>query len=258
MYYYSSATGQTYSAYQMQALFGIDVETTDISILNQEGFYPVQETSPDFDVLLYNPTYTWSIVSILPSGQGAERVWVANPKPLPEAKANAIAEEKSRADAETSTILGANNVSAEVMTSVAGQLLIDRPASLQTVLAEMQVVSDNLGANITAINAAATVDDINNIVNPPTGVIHIGRTGTDFDPSYYLSFNSVSLTEADTELYIPGTSTVVVYGFYVPGEFDTPPGAFNVGDYLIQIREVATSRVISEFECPEGYEDIAF
>ena len=97
---------------------------------------------------------------------------------------------------------------------------------------------------------------------PPPGangtIRRIGRTGQDLDSSYYVSFSSTSLTEADTELYIPGTSTVVTYGAYVPGEFDTPPGAFALGDYVIQIREVATSSIIAEFECPSGYEDISF
>ena len=153
---------------------------------------------------------------------------------------------------------GAGVREAETLAAAGAALEVDRPATYQTVIAEQQVVTDNLAVQVEAIAAATTVDEINNIVNPPTGVIHIGRTGQDLDSSYYVSFSSTSLTEADTELYIPGTSTVVTYGAYVPGEFDTPPGAFALGDYVIQIREVATSSIIAEFECPSGYEDISF
>jgi len=48
-YYYSSATGQTYSASQMLSMFGYDVNVVDVTILNLNGFYPVIDTVPDFD-----------------------------------------------------------------------------------------------------------------------------------------------------------------------------------------------------------------
>jgi hypothetical protein len=78
--------------------------------------------------------------------------------------------------------------------------------------------------------------------------------------SYYTSFNSVSMTEAETELYIPGTATTIAYGSGGAGKFDSFGNCFNPGDYLMQIREAATSMVIAEFECPlaPAGEDVAF
>jgi hypothetical protein len=58
------------------------------------------------------------------------------------------------------------------------------------------------------------------------------------------------MTEAETELYIPGTSTTLSYGQFVPGQFDSPGNCFNLGDYTVQIRQAATGFVLAEFECP--------
>jgi hypothetical protein len=136
---------------------------------------------------------------------------------------------------------------------VASQALVDRPASLQVVLDETVVLTDALGVTLDAIAAATTVDEINNIVNPPTGILFTGRGAglgpLDLNVSYYTLFNSVSLTESETELYVPGTATVIPYGSY-PGGFDSLGNCFTLGNYLLQIRETATGSVIAEFECP--------
>ena len=264
-YYYSTATLTTYSAYQMQGLFGIDTTTTDISILNLNGFYPVQPASPNFDLKLYNTTSVWNLVPIT-GGEGAILVWTPVAKPLPEAKENGSVEVKQRADGTVSEILTVNYVTGEVIASVASQDLIDRPPTLQVVLDETVVVTDNLGAQLDAIDAAATVDEINNIVNPPTGIINIGRGQfggpLDLNASNYVSFNSVSMTEADTELYAPATATTVPYQGFPPDDFNSSGAIFATGDYLIQIRETATGSVIAEFEVPLSLdgsnEDIAF
>jgi hypothetical protein len=262
-YYYSSATGQTYSAYQMQALFGINVETTDISILNLNRFYPVQPSEPDFDLKLYNTSSVWDIVPISPSGEGAQLVFTAVPKPLPEAKANGSAEAKNAANAQIDNLCATCGFSNEILTAVASQDALSRPARYQEELDEMTAISDQLDANLTAIDAATSVDEINNIVNKPTGILFTGRGSglgpEDLNASYYTAFNSVSMTEAETELYVPGTATVIPYDSY-PGGFDSMGNCFNPGDYLIQIRETATSMVIAEFECPlnPAGEDVAF
>lgn len=261
-YYYSTATLQTYSSDQMQSLFGINTETTALSILNLNGFYPVQESSPNFDLKLYNTTSVWNLVPIT-GGQGAELAWTAVPKPLPEAKANGSVEVKEQANIILSQILIVNHVTGEVIASVASQDLIDRPALLQVVLDETVVVTNNLGAQLDAIAAATTVDEINNIANPPTGTLFTGRGAggatLDLNVSYYSLFNSVSLTESETELWVPGTLTLIPYGSY-PGGFDSFGDCFTLGNYLVQIRETATGSVIAEFECPlaPANENISF
>jgi hypothetical protein len=263
-YFYSSVTGKTYSSDQMLSLFGINVETTDISILNSNGFYPVQPSTPNFDLKLYNASSTWVIVPITPSGEGAQLDFTPVAKPLPEAKENASVELKQRGDEATAQILTVNYLTSDVMSAVASQDAVDRPAPLQDVLTEMVAVTDALGADLIAVDAATTVDEINDVVNPPTGIIFTGRGGglgpEDLNVSYYTEFNSVSMLESDTELYVPGTATVIPYGVPVPGKFDSLGNCFSPGDYILQIRQASTSRVIAEFEVPlnPAGEDVAF
>jgi len=264
-YFYSTATLQTYSTSQMQQLFGINTEITTVQILNLTGFYPVQESAPDFDLKLYNATSVWNLVPIT-GGQGAELSWTAVPKPLPEAKANGGFEVKKQADGVISDILSVNYVTGEIIASVASQDLINRPASLQVVLDETVVLTNALGVTLDAIDSATTVDEINNIVNPPTGTINIGRGQfggpLDLNASNYVTFNSVSMTEAETELYAPATSSVVPYQGFPPDDFNSGGPIFTTGNYLIQIRETATSMVIAEFEVPLSLdgtnEDVVF
>ena len=247
----------------MQALFGINVETTSVSILNYRKFYPVQDSSPNFDTKLYNPTFVWTLVPIT-GGEGAERTYTANAKPLPEAKTNASIELKQRADEETAQIVTLSYLSNEVLTSVASQDPASRSPFLQSTLDEMDVVSVALGDNLAAVDAATTVDEINDIVNPPSGILFTGRGGglgpEDLNVSYYTEWNSISLPESDTELYVPGTATVIPYGSGGAGKFDSIGNCFNPGDYLIQIRNATTSVVIAEFEVPlnPAGEDVAF
>jgi len=260
-YYYSIATEQIYSNFQMQALFGINVTTVDITILNQDGFYPVVFSNPNFDTALYSPTVSYTIV-----GTEAIQTWTPTPLPLPTAKDNASAEAKNTSNTQAADLITASGVNVDIWTGAASQLAVDRPPLYTTLLDEMTVIGDSLAATLDAIDAATTVDEINNIINPPTGILSTGRGGDgdgplDLNNSFYTEFNSVSLTEAETELYVPGTSTVITYGAVVPNGFTSNGNCFTTGDYRVQIREVATGMVISEFVCPlavEHNEDVPF
>ena len=256
--FYSSATLQTYTADQLLALFGINIQTVSIAVLNYQSFYPVVETPIEADTGLYIATPNYTI-----DGEIADQTWTYTPRPLPTAQNYATAEVKATANQEISDIVAISGYSAETLSAAGAALEVDRPATYQTVIAEQQVVSDNLAVQVGAIAAATTVDEINNIVNPPTGILSTGRGSAgplDLNVSEYTEFNSTTLTEAETELYIPGTSTVINYGEFVPNKFDSAGDCFLLGNYLVQIREVATSQVIAEFECPlnAGNVDVPF
>lgn len=263
-YYYTPTTGRTYSAAQLQALFGIDVAKSSIASINRRGFYPVEPSAPDFDTLLYNSSVTWSLVAIT-GGQGAVRVYSPVAKPLPEAITNGSTELKQAANGELDQLLCDCGINNDVVTAVASQDLISRPARFQAVLDDMTAITDNLNTNLTAVESATTVDEINDIVNPPTGVLFTGRGSglgpEDLNVSYYTSYNSVSLPESDTELYVPSTATTIAYGSGGPNAFDSAGNCFNVGGpYVIQIRNSKTGFVIAEFEVPLNPtgEDVAF
>jgi len=259
--FYSNATLQVYTADQLLALFGINIQTVSIQVLNYQSFYPVVETPITADTGLYIATPTYTV-----NGDIADQTWTYTARPLPTAQNYATAEVKATANQQISDIVAISGYSAETLAAAGAALEVDRPATYQTVIAAEQVVTDQLALDVAAIAAATTVDEINNIVNPPTGILSTGRGGDgdgplDLNNSFYTEFNSTSLTEADTELYVPGTSTVITYGAVVPNGFTSNGDCFVLGDYRVQIREVATGMVISEFVCPlavEHNEDVAF
>ena len=256
--FYQPLSGLTYTEEDLESRTGFSPDD-DPGFIAANGIYTITPSPDPYDPLLYASTPAYTIV-----GNSAEQSWVASPLPLDTAKENGSNEVKASASGSTAEILVQNNVDASVMTAVAGQLQVDRPVPLQAILAELQTVTDNLGSQLAAIGAATTVDEINNIVNKPTGIINIGRGGQPegalmLNASYYVSFTSSSLTEADTELYVPYSSTVISYGS-TPGGFASTGNVFDFGDYRTQIRIVATSEIIAEFDCPDApsNEDVPF
>jgi len=243
--FYNINNGQVYNSTELLGLFGIDIATISIEVLNFQGFYPVVETPITADTVLYGATASYTVV-----GQLADQSWTYFPLPLPTAKANGTAQVQAAAAQEVSDIILLSGYSAEVLSAAGAELEGARPATYQTVIAEQQVVTDNLAVQVADIAAATTVDEINNIVNPPYGEISTSRTGNDFNDSYYITFYSTSLIKDDTELFMPATSTVIPY--ILPTQFNGFSEAFGGGNYTVQIRESATGLVLAEFICPEG------
>lgn len=86
----------------------------------------------------------------------------------------------------------------------------------------------------------------------PSGVLNTGRSGAspqDLAPSYFPSLSNLpaGVTEAQLELYIPGTDTVIPYNdkLPLPFRFDSSGDCFNPGDYRTVIRIAATSEVLA-------------
>lgn len=255
--FYCPAIGAAFTSDQMLSLFGIDTATIDITVLNTRGFYPVNETPITADTGLYTAAPSYTVV-----GQYADQTWTYTARPLDDAKVYATSELKATSKQEVENINAEYGLNAFSFAGIASQSVT--PTRYQAVLDSVTTITDSLDSNLTAVEAATTVDEINNVVNKPTGLLFTGRGAgigpEDLNVSYYNAFNSVSMTEAETELYIPGTATTIAYGSGGPGQFDSFGNCFNPGDYLMQIRETATSMVIAEFECPlnPAGEDVAF
>ena len=239
---------------------GIDPNTATPAELAADGFYCyVATTPPTFDSKLYSLDSTWVI-----TGTDASQDYTVVDLPLAEAKTNCVSYEQGLATTETAAIAAASGYTGDVLTATAALPEVSRPTEIQDVFDAQSAVVTELMTTITAINACTTTDELNNIVNPPTGVLFTGRGGgigpQDLNVSYYTEFNSTSMTEAETELYVPGTDTVIAYGSGGPNQFDSMGDCFVLGNYLLQIREVATGMVIAEFECPlaPAGEDVAF
>jgi hypothetical protein len=116
----------------------------------------------------------------------------------------------------------------------------------------MGAVSDNLDASLTAIDAATTVDEIDSIIQQPSGTLVTGRGGAgpdDLHPSYFTVLTNLppGIGEPELEIYIPGTDTVIPYdaGLPEPYKFDSAGNCYNTGDYRTTIRIAATGQVLS-------------
>ena len=250
-YYYFPTTQTTYSAYQVANLFGINPATASIESLNVRGFYPVLPSSPDFDTQLYNPTSTWDIVPIT-GGEGAERTYTAVPKPLPEAKVNGSNEAKTQANTDIDTLCATCGFSNEILTAAASQDPMDRPLRFQEELDEMTAISNQLDADLTAIDNATSVDEIDSILKGPSGIMVTGRGGAgplDMQPSYFTDLLNLppGVGEPQLEIYIPGTDTVIPYdaGLPAPYKFDSAGNCYTGTDYRTVIRVAATGQVLS-------------
>jgi hypothetical protein len=99
-------------------------------------------------------------------------------------------------------------------------------------------------------------------INPapePSGVLNAGRSGAgpqDLAPSYFPSLSNMpaGVTEADLELYIPGTNTVIPYNNSLPApfKFDSMGNCYNPGDYRTVIRVAETGAVLATVTPVEG------
>lgn len=200
----------------------------------------------DFDAGAVNFPYNFTLVDNQPLPNGAAF-------DLPGAKEQASILTKANSSSLQQTAL--NGFAPEALAAQATLPEIDRLPEIQVVLDAVNVLAVDLSGNLAAIAAATDINEVNNVVNPPTGTLEISRTGVTLNESVYLSFNSTSLTEADTELYIPGSTTTIAY---VGGAFPQTPAAFSPGDFLIQIRVSSSGQVLKEFECPDTSTEIAF
>jgi len=128
---------------------------------------------------------------------------------------------------------------------------------------------DYSGTYICTVSASNPVNQTGEVVNfftltvtpapNPSGVINTGRSGAsvnDLAPSYFPTLNNLpaGATEADLELYVPGTDTVISYNPELPEpfKFDSLGNCFNTGDYRLVIRVAATSQVLATVYPPAG------
>ena len=244
-YFYLPASGQVLGANVLYANTGF-YPTESTSALSANGIYLIVPSDPTADPGLYTSTHIYTV-----NGQVADETWLATPLPLPTAKANGTEEVQTTANTEVANIVTASGYSAEVLSAAGAMLEIDRPAVYQTVIAEQQVVTDNLAVQVEAIAAATSVDQIDSIIQQPSGIFVSGRGGDgplDMNPSYFSALNNLppGIGEAQLEIYIPGTDTVIPYdaGLPSPYFFDSAGNCYTGTDYRTTFRVAATGQVL--------------
>lgn len=253
--FYILASGQVFLAPELQQNTGFSPDT-DPGVLAANGIYTVIQTPCPFDLGLYIPTATYTVV-----GNYAEQGWVATPYPLPVAKDSGAYEAKTAANAAVDTAVCDCGFSVDLLTGVASQDPLDRAARYQEELDAIAAVATQLDGDLTAIDSATSVDEINAIVHKPYGVLNTGRGGPgqagplDLNLSYFAEINDLpGFTQADLELYVPGTDTTISYTDSLPEpfHFDSAGNCFNTNDWRLVIRYAGGGAVISTITVPQG------
>jgi hypothetical protein len=174
---------------------------------------------------------------------------------LAPAKVQAVGIVKSQAATEEATATA--GYSANQLASQSSLDAIDRIANIQAVLDVVNDLAVTLDANITAIETATNIETVYNTVQQPSGVISTGRGGglgpNDLNLSYFVSLTDMpGYTQADLELYVPGTDTVIPYDAALPDPytFDSAGDCFNTNDYRLVIRYAGGGAVLSTITVP--------
>ena len=187
-FYYSKPEGRLLHPVEVQRKTGIPINTDPldevplrydpteyIQALNDASIYPLTETADHHDPALYTTTFTY-VVSNYPTGAEivtgylglpgdyATQFYTATAISLADAKVAAISILKDRAKANAET--ASNGFPAIVLAASASKAASSRDATVQSALDAVNAVLTQLITDITAVNAATTVADIDTLINP--------------------------------------------------------------------------------------------
>lgn len=178
--------------------------------------------------------------------------------------ASSIVKEQHRATEQAVTA----NYSDTAIASQSGLPEGERIPEIQAVISEVNFLAYQLSDNLAKIDAANDVETVYNIVQQPSGVINTGRGGSgqagplDLNLSYFPTLNDLpGYTQADLELYIPGTQTVISYDPELPAPytFDSAGNCFAQNDYRLVIRYAGGGAVLRTITVEEGNnQDVAW
>lgn len=241
-YYYQPAD-LALDAAQIERRLGIDPTTYGSAGLTALGIYPVVKTDNPYNTALYTTTLSYTI-----NGSNADETWTPTAKTLADVQAPASVQRGQTTAGRIECLRTEAGFGARIFIAVSGLTNVNRPEPFQTWMIRQQSTITDLGADLTAIAAAADVDAVNDIVSAAWGAIDTG-----YDPASPLDllasdfttdkFYSKNYAMSDLELYFPQTTTTVAYS----GGFAATVGAFTANDHTAQLRVTATGVVIDEF-----------
>lgn len=244
-YYYQPAD-LTLSGSEVQQRVGINPDTYGAEGLLTLGIYPVSATVQPYNMDLYTVVKGYNLV-----GGDAIETWTPTAKTLSDVQPLAIRQRGQTTAGRIQNLREESGFDGRVFIAVAALTNANRPAPFQDWMLRQQSTITELGTDITAINGAADVDAVNDVVSAAWGSIDIG-----YDPASPLDllasdfttdkFYSKNLSAADFELYFPQTTTTVAYS----GGFAATASAFTSIDHTVQLRIAASGLVVDEFCVP--------
>ena len=148
---------------------------------------------------------------------------------LPEAK---ILAQRTASVVQAAALSG---YTAEVLASQATLAEVDRIPAIQTAISSVNVLAVSLQAQLDAIDAATTIDEVNNIVNPPgaiSGQLQIARSNNDLTDAFY---NTLTGTTAENiQLKLMPTLTTLDFNPIIMA-YPAAINGFTTGNYQIQL-----------------------
>ena len=234
------------SAREIRNATGVDPSVEVDGLINALGIYRVNEVTQPYNTSLYDVALTYTI-----NGAVADETYTPTAKTLADIQPIAIEQRGQTTAGRIKNIRQESGYGVRIFLAVSGLTNANRPAPFQAWMIRQQATITDLGADIVAINGAANVDAVNDIVSAAWGSIDIG-----YDPASPLDllasdfttdkFHSKNFAAADLELYFPQTTTTVAYS----GGFAATAGAFTDIDHSVQLRIAASGHVIDEFCVP--------
>ena len=263
--YYLQSADETKSAYEIEAATGLDPENTGLIALNAAGVYPLSTTTQPFNVGLFDVTGSYTITNytdgiganiydstatfpwVGQTGDYAVQTWSAADKTLADAVTSGVKTRITSVAGRMRSLREVSGYGGRILLAVASQLLADRASRFSGWVTRAQTTVTELDTDLTAIEGAANVDAINDIVSPAWGTIALRLDEAnplnllegDFDEFY-----SKNYAESALELYFPSTTTTVAYST----GFAATASAVTAADPTVQIRVAATGVVVDEFK----------
>jgi len=165
-----------------------------------------------------------------------------------QAKKDAIVQLTQQGHGHTLSLIKESDIGFRLFVTVASMLVGDRPARFAPWILRRQAVVNRLATNITAVDAASTIDAINDIVSPAWGTVNLVTSGNDLSASDFGNFYSKNLAKGDFELHFPQTNKTVTYS----SGFAATTGVFTDLDKTVQIRRTSNSLVVDEICLGDG------
>ena len=260
------------TADEIKEQMGFDPGIVHLSALNELGVYPVHAVvwlGPKFNTNLYYIDRTFSTVYISqtftdpPYGEpyftaeGDDTDFVPGPYPAWWGEVGYYHYEVFTPRAKE--LVHAKRYSKQIVASLfrtfskrvedsfdANTLLFrgqTRDAKFDFKMAMVQRLSNYYNGLFSQIDSAVTVDDINNLVSPAQGVIRLVKDGNDLLAGDIEELDSITYTDADMELYCPGTNVTVSIS---NGVFPATANLQGTYEDVIQIRVASTGVVVDE------------
>lgn len=187
-FYYSTPEGRLLHPIEVQRKTGIPINTGPlnevspqydpteyIQALNDAQIYPLTETADPHDPAFYTTTFTYVVSNY---SEGAEvcagymglpgdyvtQSYTATAIPLADAKVAAIStlKERAKTDAEAAS----DGFPVIALAASASKAASSRDATVQSALDGVNAVLTQLITDVTTVNAATTVADIDTLINP--------------------------------------------------------------------------------------------